>query len=173
MQLETQRLILRTPEARDVEDYMEFCHSEFVMRYNAMTPKSREDILAQFTGADAQNNTFLMEHKQTGKVIGAVFTEEDSLRYGIASKELSYFLSEAYSRQGYMKEALHAVITHLFETENLECVAARVFAPNTASLRLLASLGFHQDGYIKRCVKGYRDTVFDDTLHSLFREEFV
>lgn len=172
MKLETKRLILRAPEARDVDDYMEFCNSEFVLRYNAMTVKTREETLAQFTSATTEGKTFVLVHKETGRVIGAVFMEEDSLRYGVASRELSYFLGEAYSRQGYMKEALHALIAYLFETEQLECVAARVFAPNTASLRLLASLGFHQDGLIKRCVKGYQDIVFDDTLHSIFREEF-
>lgn len=173
MYLETERLILRRPEARDVDDYMEFCNSEFVMRYNAMTPKSREEILERFAAQMPEGNTFLMEHKETGKVIGAIFTDEDSLRWGVASRELSYFISEACSRRGYMKEALHAVIGHLFASEDLECIAARSFAPNMASRKLLASLGFHQDGLIPRCVKGYGDVIFDDTLHSLFREEFV
>lgn len=171
MRLETERLIIRRPEVRDVDDYMEFCNSEFVMRYNAMIPKTREEVLAQFSGERARQNAFVMEHKESGKVIGVIFTEEDSLRWGVVSRELSYFLNEDYSRQGYMKEALRAVIDYLFETENLECVAARSFAPNTASRKLLASLGFHQDGLIPRCVKGYGDVIFDDTLHSLFRSE--
>lgn len=172
MQLETERLILRDPEARDVEDYLEICNSEFVLRYNAMTVKTREETLEQFRKDTRDGSTLVMERKGTGKIIGAVFTGEDSLRYGVASKELSYFLGEAYTSQGYMKEALHAVIAHLFETEKLECVAARVFAPNTASRKLLESLGFHLDGTVPRCVKGYRDVLYDDTLHSLFREEF-
>lgn len=169
MLLETERLILRRPEARDVDDYMGFRDSEFVMRYNAMTVKSRDETLAQFSGAE---NTLFLELKETGKIIGAVFTGEDSLRWGVASKELSYFMDEAYSRRGYMKEALHAVIAHLFREDNLECVAARSFAPNEASRRLLASLGFHQDGLVPLCVKGYGDIVYDDTLYSLFRQEF-
>lgn len=172
MQLETARLIIRPPQAGDVDDYMEFCNSEFVMRYNAMTPKTREEILAQFTAEKSAWDTFLLEYKADGKVIGVVFTQEDSLRWGVKSKELSYFISEAYSRRGCMKEALRAVIGHLFAAEDLECVAARAFAPNTASQALLASLGFHRDGLIPRCVKGYGDRVFDDTLHSLFRKDF-
>lgn len=170
MRLETERLILRRPEARDVDDYIAFRDSEFVMRYNAMTVKSREETLAQFTEAE---NTLFLELKETGRVIGAVFTGEDSLRWGVASRELSYFMDEAYTRRGYMKEALHAVIAHLFAAEGLECVAARSFAPNEASRKLLASLGFHQDGLIPRCVKAYGDIVYDDTLHSLFRQEFT
>lgn len=169
MRIETERLILRTPETRDADDYLQICNSEFVLRYNAMNPKSREEVLASFA---EPVGTLVMEEKKSGRVIGAVFYHDDSLRWQIASRELSYFLDEAYSRRGYMKEALHALISHLFETEHLECVAARVFAPNTASRKLLASLGFHVDGIVPRCVKGYGDVVFDDVLHSIFREEF-
>lgn len=170
MKLETARLILRAPAPADADAFLEFRNSEFVLRYNAMTPASREKTLAQFS---EPHNTLLMELKETGKVIGAVFWEEDSLRWGVASRELSYFLSEAYARRGYMKEALHALIAHLFETEHLTCIAARSFAPNTASRALLESLGFHRDGLIRQCVKGYGDVIFDDALYSLLREEFA
>lgn len=171
MKLETQRLILRCPEQRDVDDYMEFCNTEFVLRFNAMTPKNRDQMLARFTGPQ-DGSTLLLEHKQTGKVIGEIGIEEDSVRWDVASRELTYLIAEDYSCQGYMKEALQALIRYLFETENLECVAARCFAPNAASLALLKSLGFTQDGYIPRCVRGYGGEVFDDTLHSLFRKDY-
>ena len=172
MRIETNRLILRPPTPADVDDFMEFRNSEFVLRYNAMTPTTAERTLAQFSRT-GDSDTLLMELKESGKVIGAVFWEEDSLRWQVPSKELSYFLSEDYARKGYMKEALRALIAHLFQTENLTCIAARSFAPNTASRALLESLGFHQDGLVRKCVKGYGGEIFDDTLYSLFREENI
>lgn len=172
MYLQTDRLILRKPEIRDVDDYLEFVNSEFVLRYNAMTPVTREKALAQFGTCPDDLSTVALELKESGKVIGMVYCGEDSLRYGVASKELSYFLREDAARQGYMKEALQALIAHFFETEGLTCVSARCFAPNAASQRLLESLGFHRDGVVRKCVKGYRDIVFDDCLYSLMREEF-
>lgn len=171
MRIETKRLILRTPEVRDVDDYMAVCNTEFVLRYNAMTARDAERLRQRFS--EPQEDTLVIERKADGKVIGEVSIEDDSVRWGVASKELSYWLGEAYSRQGYMKEALHELIGYLFETDDLECVAARCFAPNVASLALLKALGFHQDGYIPRCVKGYQNQIFDDTLHSLFRKDFV
>lgn len=168
MHLETKRLILRKPEEKDVNDYLEFCNSEFVLRYNAMTPKDGEGVL-RWISRSQDGSVLVLQSKENGKVFGEICIQEDSLRYGINSRELSYHLSEDYSRQGYMKEALQAVIDHLFETEKVECVSARCFAPNEASLALLKSLGFRQDGYIPRCVKGYAGRIFDDTLHSLFR----
>ncbi|MBQ4050569.1 MAG: GNAT family N-acetyltransferase [Oscillospiraceae bacterium] len=171
MKLETPRLIIRQPKPDDANDYLSFCNSEFVLRYNAMTPRTKEQIDEQFS---RENNGFLLlELKETGKVIGAVFIDDDSLRWDVNSKELSYFISKAFSRQGYMKEALKAVIRYLFETEELACIAARSFTPNEASRALLASLGFHQDGLIPHCVKGYKGIIFDDTLWSLLREEYT
>ena len=171
MYLETKRLILRQPELRDVDAYLQICNSEFVLHYNAMTPCDAERLRQRFS--EPQEDILVIERKSDGKFLGEISVEEDSIRWGVASKELAYWLGEAYSRQGYMKEALHGLITHLFETENLECMAARCFAPNAASLALLKSLGFHQDGYVPHCVKGYQDQIFDDTLHSLFREDFL
>ena len=173
MYLETERLVLRKPEVRDVDDYLEFVNSEFVLRYNAMTPVSREKALAQLASNPDDGSSIAMEQKSTGKVIGMIYVNEDSLRYGVASRELSYFLREDSARQGYMKEALHALIRHLFEAEDLACISARCFAPNVASRQLLESLGFHRDGTVRACVCGYGGVVYDDCLYSLLREEFV
>ena len=168
MHLETKRLILRKPEEKDVNDYLEFCNSTFVLRYNAMTPKDAAGVL-RWISRSQDGSVLVLQSKEDGKVFGEICIQEDSLRYGVDSRELSYLLAEPYSRQGYMKEALQAVIDYLFETEKVECVSARCFAPNEASLALLKSLGFRKDGYIPRCVKGYAGRIFDDTLHSLFR----
>lgn len=173
MYFETSRLILRKPETTDVSDYLEFVNSEFVQRYNAMTPVTREKAEAEFASAKDDDRIVAMESKADKKVIGVIFTQEDSIRYGVASKEISYFLREEMSRKGYMKEALQALIGHLFASQQLSCVAARCFLPNIASQRLLESLGFVREGVVRKCVKGYRDTVFDDCLYSLTQEDWL
>lgn len=172
MILETQRLILRKPEEKDVDAYMEFVNSEFVNRYNAMSPVTRETAQARFAQAQGDLSTIAMELKETGKVIGMIYTNEDSLRYGVAAKELSYFLREEEAQKGYMKEALAELIRHFFTQGNMECISARCFVPNIASQRLLESLGFTREGVLRKCVKGYRDIVFDDCLYSLMKEDW-
>ncbi len=168
----TERLILRKPELKDLDDYMEFVNTEFVNRYNAMTPVTREKAQARFAEIPDDLSTIAMELKDTGKVIGMIYTDEDSLRYGVASREFSYFLREEEARKGYMKEAMSALIDYFFTEEKLDCVAARCFAPNVASQRLLEALGFTRDGVVRKCVRGYRDIVFDDCLYSLMKEDW-
>lgn len=135
-----------------------------------MTPKAVEKIIERFSMPC--DDVWIIEDKQNNELVGAIFTEEDSIRYDVKSVELSYFLGEKFSRKGYMKEAMHCLIDHLFTTKNLTCVAARSFAPNIASRKLLESLGFHCDGYIPHCVKGYNDEIFDDTLYSVFKDDW-
>ena len=171
MKLQTERLYLRSPEKKDAAAYTAIHNAAFVLRYNAMQPTTAEWMETRFADADYLENTVFLEEKESGRLIGAVFLEDDDLRYGVASKNLSYFIEEAYSRKGYMKEAMHAVLTHLFESEHLECVCCRAFAPNTASRALLRSLGFQENGIIPRCVKGYTGEIFDDVIHTLFPQD--
>lgn len=170
MQLETERLILRTPEEKDAQSYTAIHNSEFVLCFNAMMPTTAERMSAKFRDPEYLDNTLFLEEKASGQLIGAIFWEEDGLRWGVESRDLSYFLAESHSRKGYMKEALQTVISFLFEKEGLECVSARAFVPNTASRALLGSLGFQENGIIPRCVKGYTGEIFDDVIHTLFRK---
>ena len=168
MKLETERLILRAPEISDAQAYTAIHNSEFVLRYNAMQPITPERMERRFADPEYCQNTLFLEEKTHGTLLGAIFLEEDDLRYGVASKSLSYFIAQDYARKGYMKEAMGALITHLFQSKGLECISCRVFAPNTASRALLKSLGFRENGVIPYCVKGYTGEIFDDVIHSLF-----
>ena len=171
MQLETKRLILRQPELKDAAMFTAIHNSPFVLRYNAMQPTTPERMERAFADPECLEKTVLLEEKETGNLLGAIFLEDDDLRYGVASRCLSYFIHEPYSRKGYMKEAMRAVTAHLFETEKLECICCRAFAPNTASRALLKSLGFQENGIIPRCVKGFTGEIFDDVIHTLFAKQ--
>lgn len=169
MELRTERLLLRHPKPADVRQYLDIHNSEFVLRFNAMEKKTPEQVVQMFSGVC--EDTLLLENIATGDILGAVFMQEDSLRYGVASVELSYFLAESATRKGYMREAMRCLISHLF-ANGAQCVASRVFAPNEASHKLLLSLGFHRDGVIPMCVKGYGGQIFDDTLYSVLAQEW-
>lgn len=171
MQVETDRLVLRRPEEKDACAYAQIHNSEFVLRFNAMNPTTAERMAVKFRDPAYLEGTLFLEEKASGQLIGAIFWEEDGLRYGVESRDLSYFIAESHSRKGYMKEALRGLLPWLFEKESLECVSARVFAPNVASRALLRSLGFRENGIIPHCVKGYCGQVFDDVIHTLFRED--
>ena len=172
MYIETQRLILRDPRKTDVEPILAIRNSDFVMRFNAMTLWTQEQVWNSFS-VDSEETVIIVERKEDGAVLGALFFAEDSIRYRVQAMNLAYYLGEQYARQGYMKEALRRLISWLFvEEKGLELVSARVFRGNAASKRLLRSLGFRHEGTIRRCVRNHDGEVFDDLLFSLLREEW-
>lgn len=166
--LESKRLYLRHAKIEDIKMILPFRNSEFVLRYNCMLPCGEEELEKEIM----QDTCYVMALKDSDEPIGIIDLHEDSLRYRILSKELSYYLNEKYAQNGYMKEALACLIKELF-VSGMECVSARAFTANVASHKLLLSLGFHQDGVIPKCVKAYQDVVYDDGVYSLLKEEYM
>lgn len=160
--LETKRLIIRNGNKDDIQDIQEFRNSEFVLKYNAMNVSNEEEILKEIS------HSYILYEKYIKKVIGVISIEEDTLRYDVHSKCISYYLNEKYTRQGYMIEALQQVLKELFKENDI--ISARVFVGNDASKKLLEKLGFMHEGTLRHAVKGYQGIIYDDQLYSLIKE---
>lgn len=171
-ELHTERLLLRTPRERDAAEIMAIHNSAFVMKNNVMEVFDKEQMVHLIHREIDYENTWYIERKEDGALLGMIAAEEDGVRFDVRSRCLSYYLGEQYTRLGYMKEALRAVLHELFTEEDLEVVAARVFTGNIASEKLLRSLGFVYEGCIRRCVRTSESEIRDDMQFSLLREEY-
>ena len=70
-----------------------------------------------------------------------------NIRYGASrSAHLGYWIGAPYTRRGYGAAAVRALLDHAFETIELNRVEAACQPENAASMRLLAALGFKQEG---------------------------
>lgn len=170
--METERLILRTARCGDEKDLMEIRNSEYVLKYNCMSKLTAEHLQEQVEKDMKSDDTFYIELKDNHKIIGMIGIEADSLRYGVNSLCLSYYLGEEYSSKGYMTEALRKIIRYAFEEKHVDVISVRVFKDNMASRRLVEKLGFTNEGCIRRCVKGYGDIIHDDMIFSILKEEY-
>jgi ribosomal-protein-alanine N-acetyltransferase len=105
--------------------------------------------------------------------------EDDVIRIGVVGVQgadgirptLAYWLVPEYQGEGYGKESVSLVIDHTFRVYDTPAVGAGVSDFNEASHGLLESLGFTQEGQIRkdRFVNGeYVDTV----KYGLLREEW-
>ena len=171
--IETARLILREPQLTDAEQLLVIRNSDFVQEFNAMKIIDVEKLRGQIQKDMERHTAIYLVYKADDRLIGGIWLEEDEKRYEVKSTYLSYYLAEPYARQGYMKEALGAVIDTLFmlDTE-LELVSSSVFSENIASEKLLRSLGFTCEGSIRKAVRDSRGCVHDDVQFSLLREEW-
>jgi ribosomal-protein-alanine N-acetyltransferase len=86
--------------------------------------------------------------------------------------ELGYWLAEPFWGKGYTVEACRAVLEHVFEEYEPERVQARVIDGNHASARVLAKLGFREEGTLRRSL--LRRGKFEDVrMFSLVRGEWT
>lgn len=172
MHIETERLIIRNVRVEDAEDIHPIRHSDFVMRFNCMKPVTMEAFRAMLERNQNKDGWLHIELKETGRVIGMIGVGEDELRYQVNGLTVDYYLGEAYSRKGYMSEALGAMMKHLFGTTDAELISARVFGENEASVALLKKMGFVHEGTLRKGVRTHDGVAHHDKLFSILREEF-
>lgn len=109
-ELHTERLLLRTPRERDAAEIMAIRNSAFVMKNNVMEVFDKEQMVHLIHREIDYEGTWYIERKEDGALLGMIAAEEDGVRFDVRSRCLSYYLGEQYTRQGYMKEALRAVL---------------------------------------------------------------
>jgi ribosomal-protein-alanine N-acetyltransferase len=78
------------------------------------------------------------------------------------SAELGFWIDEASSGKGYVTEAGDAALDFAFGPLALNRVCAYCMVRNPASGRVLARLGFRQEGLLRQCVRKW--DVFEDVL---------
>ncbi|AZQ66192.1 N-acetyltransferase [Silicimonas algicola] len=80
-----------------------------------------------------------------GGVLGAITL--DNIRRGPAQAgTVGYWIGEPYARQGYMREALTAVVHHAFTVMDLSRIESACLPENTASRGLLERCGYKYEG---------------------------
>lgn len=149
----TSRTTLREVVADDLVDLMEINGDAEVTRYLPYdTWQSPEDAVAwlermKALAASGTVRQLVIARNTDGKVIGtALLFKFDE---GSSRVELGYVLGRAHWRQGYAAEAMNALITHAFCTLGIRRMEAEVNPDNVASNRLLHSLGFEHEGFLR------------------------
>ncbi|MEV5028767.1 GNAT family N-acetyltransferase [Paenibacillus sp. LPE1-1-1.1] len=151
--LETERFILRKSEERDVADLYELYSDSEVVKYTPLLPLSDQAEAWQEmnwhleTFALQVGIRWLIEDKLTGKVIGTCGFLHYEKEY--ARTEIGYDLAPGYWRKGIMSEVSAPILAFGFDCMKLHCIEAKVDPANTASIGLLAKLGFRQDSELR------------------------
>ena len=145
IRIETERLILRPWQESDLDDFYEYASVDGVGQMAGWTPhKSKEEskvILGFFLEG---KNTFAIELKESGRVIGSLGIEEpESAPETGAGRELGYVLSKDYWGRELMPEAVHAVVDYCFRVLNYDYLTCSHFDWNSQSRRVIEKCGFH------------------------------
>ena len=161
--LETDRLILRTWEITDLDDFFEYSSVEGVgekagWEHHKSKDKSLE-ILKMFM---EEKKVFAIVLKENQKVIGSIGIEElgeelDKDLDNLPGRELGYVLNKDYWNKGIMKEAVSKVVDYCFNTLKLNFLMASYFNHNIASKKVLENLNF----------KFYKDIIIETGYNNI------
>ena len=151
----TARLSLRLPEHRDFREWAKLRHQSRAF-LSPWEPIWAADHLsrASFTNrvywsqrAVKNGNAvpLFVFHKEAGQLVGAITL--DNIRRGPSQVgTIGYWVGEQYARQGFMSEAIIAMVAHAFGALDLSRVESACLPDNLASRGVLEKAGFKYEG---------------------------
>ena len=155
--LQTGRLTLRPLEPEDRDFVFRHFSNPEVNRYLYDEPPvtrldQAQDIVDFYTrGQHPSANRWVLEKKSDRLPLGTCGYHMWSRSHRRA--EVGYDLDPEAWNQGYMTEAVSALLSHAFESLNLNRIEAACLPFNTPSRRLLLRCGFAEEGYARSYLK--------------------
>lgn len=150
--IETPRLLIRALQITDLEAFHVYRSNPDVAKYQNFHPMSLEDCeafirrnLNKLYGQPGQWVQYAIENKAARNMIGDCAIHLHAPDPRIA--EIGITISHLEQRKGYAKEALLGILSFLFDQKDIHRVVETADAENIASINMLKSVGFRQEGY--------------------------
>lgn len=152
LHLETPRLIIRHLDISDLEDFHLYRSNPEVTKYQGfdVMNMNQAERFIKTNSTKRYGNTgewvqYGIENRLTKKLIGdcAIRLHPNDRRIA----EIGMTISHLEQKKGFAKESFLAILKFLFDEKALHRVQEIVDAENTASINLLKSLGFREEGY--------------------------
>ncbi|NHB77123.1 GNAT family N-acetyltransferase [Rhodobacter calidifons] len=155
VRVETERMTLRLPEHGDWRQWSELreASAEFLVKWEPvwsndhLTRRAFTNRVYWAQRAEAQGTALplLLIRRADQQLLGALTL--DNIRRGPSQTgTLGYWIGAPFARQGYMREAILALIHHAFTRLDLSRLEAACLPENTASRGVLESCGFKYEG---------------------------
>ena len=173
--IETDRMILRRFKTEDAQEMFDgWCNDPEVTKFLTWAPHGSVEVtkmllndwVPRYENGDYFN--WGMELKETGKLIGNISVVQ--VREDIGEALIGYCMSRAYWGNGYMPEALKAVMDYLFDVAGMNRVVATHDVNNPKSGRVMDKAGMKYEGTLRQAglnMQGICDSVY----HSMIRSD--
>lgn len=148
--IETERLILRPPEAADAEPFARLM-TDGIARWTgswkgSITPSEAADKIALYLTTEARGFAFHRTAviRDTGQIIGLIGVRR--LDDNPARGAIGYWIGEAWFGRGYTREAARAMLDAAWDALPVDLIEGVVQLPNAASHAVLKGLGMAYAG---------------------------
>ncbi len=150
--IDTERLQIRNLKISDLSNFHFYRSNPDVTKYqgfDVFTIEQSSNFIQQQLnkefGKPGEWVQYAIENRKTGKLIGDCAIKLNE--YDVRIAEVGITISHIEQQKGYAKEALVFILNFLFTRDNFHRVSEIVDAENTASIQLLKSVGFKQEGH--------------------------
>jgi len=174
--LETERLVLRPLQGKDLDDLFEYTQDEETARYVTWNANQAIEQAEQFLNYVLSNYEqgkeapWAIVWKETGKMIGTI----DFIHLLLDDNkqaELGYALSRQLWGKGIVTEAVARVMAYGFEELKLERIQARCMEGNIGSARVMEKVGMTYEGTLRRLIF-IKEEFHDVKMYSMLRDEY-
>ncbi len=173
---QTERLRLRAVEPDDWSAFFEWnLDSEGARNlYLVPVPKSRaaeqKDTEEAALKKPDKDEFFCFVETLAGEAVGGISTHHCDLRCGTFMYGI--FVQPEQQRKGYASEVVRLLLRYMFEERRYQKCTVEVFEYNAGSLALHQSLGFQQEGRLRR-MRYTQGQFWDIFCFGITAEEFA
>lgn len=174
--LETESLILRKMEMRDAPDMYEYSRDPLVAKHvlwDAHTSISDTKSYIRYMlrkYRQGEPSSWCIEEKSTGKVVGTIgymWHQADN-----SACEVGYSLARRCWNQGYMTQALKAVLDYTFRELHINRVEAQHETENGASGAVMRKCGMQHEGTLRSRLYN-KGRYVDVELYAILRKDYL
>ena len=145
----TTRLLLRAFASTDADDLHAYLSEPSIYQFESGEPIDLHQARKMARDLAASPDFWAVEHQATHRVIGQIYFKHIEPQH-LQTWELGYILNPRYHRQGYMSEAVAALVRHGFANSAIHRMVAHCNPENTASWKLLEKIGFRREGLLRQ-----------------------
>lgn len=173
MKLVTDRLIIRPFLFSDDRDLYEMCSDPLTAYHAGWSPhpdiKTTRNVIVGYAYGE---ETMAIILKSSNKLIGTISLYKANIRKNINCRELGFCLNRRYRNQGYMTEAVEAMLNFGFNDLYLDLIMVCHHEKNNASKKVISKFPFLYEGTLRMYRKLCDDTIVDGVMYSMTKEEF-
>ena len=174
----TDRLVVRTPDEKDVHDIFTLMSDLEIAASTGFRPMN---TLSEAEGKirremDGGRMFCISEKSLPEKVLGVFEVTPHKTNTVSGEKcnyEICYFLHKEARGKGYMTEVVKRMKRYLFDERMADSLTIAVLPRNDASRRVALKSGFTYEGLERKCGMNYLDEVVDLEYYTLYKEEYL
>lgn len=154
-EIDSETILLRTIQQSDWKDILSYRSLPNIAQFQYWEPYTKEDALnfvnrCKNTDLNSKNEWIglVVIQKTNGRIIG-----DCALKIEEETAEIGCNISPKYQKQGFAKTVILLLIAYCFHKNNISKVFGITDSKNTASIRLMESMGMAKDPLFEKTVE--------------------